>query len=555
MKRLVLSLTLAGGFLVFALSLGGAGASGAPGPVGKPECEDNSVICTEVFDSIGYAGAYTGHDEPATLFYSNTPGSGNNDLYSLTLPKEPPTRPVQNGTGGTMNFQLHPTFWFGMAMCDDQSAPNPGGSSIGATVPCTPDSDANIYDSSDPADSHYIGLHPGTAFLEMQFYPPGWVAPPFLVGTSCSATQWCAAMTIDSLAQNLNTGQQLNDTCASVTGIEYVNFALITKNGVSQAPANPIQQTLATFTPDPSKDLFMNSGDRLSVGLHDTANGFQVMINDLTSGQSGSMTASAANGFGEVQYAPPPSTSCTNIPTNFHPMYSTSSEHTRVPWAAHTYNVAFSDEIGHFEYCNGVNPVKGVCNSAGVNDPSGLDADDIGCFSPAQSTKIRVAGCIFSDVDFDGVPYQNTWPGTLSNSSQDALLHPSPVQFSSPLFNGTANYSRAAFETDLPRIEFATNPPCQRHISNPADPSPGSGCVNPPLGASFYPFFSTTSVSGNCLWQEGGPFIPGTTNDFGGSSAAEFGPLLASAYPAANGQPTFRYNNFRNVLSSNPCPG
>jgi hypothetical protein len=168
-------------------------------------------------------------------------------------------------------------------------------------------------------------------------------------------------------------------------------------------------------------------------------------------------------------------------------MYSTSSEHTRVPWAAHTYNVAFSDEIGHFEYCNGVNPVKGVCNSAGVNDPSGLDADDIGCFSPAQSSLIRVAGCIFSDVDFDGVSYQNTWPGTFSNASQDALLHPSPVLFSSPLFNGTADYNRAAFEADLPRIEFATNPPCQRHISNLADPSPGSGCVNPPVGRASTP--------------------------------------------------------------------
>jgi hypothetical protein len=167
-----------------------------------------------VFDSIGYAGACTGHDEPAVLFYSDTPGSGNNDLSSLTLPKDPPTRPLQNGKGGTFNFQLHPTFWFGMAMCDDQSAPNPGGSSIGPTVPCTPNSDANIYDSSNPADAHYIVLHPGTAFLEVQFYPPGWAASPFLVGTSCSATQWCAAMTIDSLAQNLNTGQQLNDTCA-----------------------------------------------------------------------------------------------------------------------------------------------------------------------------------------------------------------------------------------------------------------------------------------------------------------------------------------------------
>jgi hypothetical protein len=36
-------------------------------------------------------------------------------------------------------------------------------------------------------------------------------------------------------------------------------------------------------------------------------------------------------------------------------MYSTSGEHTPVPWAARSYNVAFSDEIGHFEYCSVVN--------------------------------------------------------------------------------------------------------------------------------------------------------------------------------------------------------
>jgi hypothetical protein len=51
----------------------------------------------------------------------------------------------------------------------------------------------------------------------------------------------------------------------------------------------------------------------------------------------------------------------------------------------------------------------------------------------------------------------------------------------------------------------------------------------------------------------GGPFLPGTTNTFGGSSTTEYGPLLASAYPAVGGVPTFRYNNFRRVLSNNPC--
>ena len=62
------------------------------------------------------------------------------------------------------------------------------------------------------------------------------------------------------------------------------------------------------------------------------------------------MTASVANGFAQVNYDPTAAT-CTQTPYAFHPMYATSSEHTRVPWAAHSYNVAFADEIGHFEYC------------------------------------------------------------------------------------------------------------------------------------------------------------------------------------------------------------
>jgi hypothetical protein len=40
-------------------------------------------------------------------------------------------------------------------------------------------------------------------------------------------------------------------------------------------------------------------------------------------------------------------------------MYSTSSEQTRVIWAAHTYNTSFTDEIGHFENCSGPNPIRG----------------------------------------------------------------------------------------------------------------------------------------------------------------------------------------------------
>jgi hypothetical protein len=544
MKRITIA--AAGALVLAALSYPVATTALADSSYTHALCEQNAITCTELSE---YVAGYTGHDEPSVLFYSNTPGSGNNNTYTMQLPKDPPTAPAQDGTGGTANFQLHPAFWFGMAMCDDQSAPNPGGSSLGATVPCTPDSNSNIFNSSDGTSPSYIGLHPGTAFMEMQFYPPGWV--PWPAGNSCDATQWCAALNIDSLSQNLNTGQQLNPTCAARTGLEYVNFAFITKNGVSQAPANPVDSTGTTFTPDPTKDLFMNSGDTLTVAMRDTANGFRVVITDHTTGKVGSMTASAANGFGEVQWAPT-GTSCTNIPTNFHPMYSTSSENTRVPWAAHSYNVAFSDEIGHFEYCN--SETNHRCTSASATDPSGADRDDVGCFGPDDSTSYPIGGCLGTDIDFDGPEYQNNWPGTLANPVQDASLHATPIMFSSPVFNDGQNFTRVAFEADLPRIENATNPPCQRHISNPADPNPGAGCVNPPVGASFYPFFSTTQDEEQCLWQLGGDFIPGTTNDFGGSSAAEFGPLLSLAYPGANNTASFRFNNFRNVLPFNPCP-
>src|SRR5262249_25586314 len=94
----------------------------------EPLCVQHPQLCTEQLDPWTYEGqSYNaGHDEPSLLFYSNKAGSGNSNEYRLTLPTDPLTPPNQTGTGGTWNFQLHPAFWFGMAMCDDQSAPNPG---------------------------------------------------------------------------------------------------------------------------------------------------------------------------------------------------------------------------------------------------------------------------------------------------------------------------------------------------------------------------------------------------------------------------------------------
>jgi hypothetical protein len=508
-------------------------------------CEYSS-LCAEVANPAEIFGAdYVGHDEPSNLFYSNVAGAGNRMQYTLRLPRDPSPG---NPGAKSYQFELNPTFWFGMAMCDTQSYPE-------QVSTCTPDSDTNIVDPATSPD------HPGTAFMEMQFYPPGWIPwPTWQVApgaSTCSATQWCAALTIDSLSEDPVNGTTQNATCAARTGLEYVNFAFLTKNGQSTAPANPVDSTTATFTPDPARDLFMNPGDVVKVALHDTPDGLQVVINDLTSGQTGAMTASAANGFGQVKYDPA-GTSCVNIPYDFHPMYSTSSEQTRVIWAAHSYNVAFAEEIGHFEFCNGPAPVPAsqfgldssgnpiTCpagDSEGQAASSPTDADDDFCFPGSQSLLVHVNGCTDSNTGFDGASYQPIWP------DGNRALHPEPVLFSSPRTGPfySVNYARSAFEADLPRIEGT----CNR--------STGAGCTLIPTTdtgapAAFYPFFSAFSHGrAGCAWAFGND-LPGATTDFGKN--AQYGSLLTSTYLAfgGGGATVDRINNFRQVFSTNPCP-
>lgn len=506
-------------------------------------CANNSA-CTEVQDPEEVFGEnnYVGHDEPSNLFYSNRPGSGNQMVYTMKLPTDPKPGPGNVPLNGqSFSFQLHPAFWFGMAMCATQSYPL-------QVNTCTPDSDGNIFDGQDAA--HPMSQHPGTAFMEMQFYPPGWVAWP--AGNSCSPTQWCAALNIDSLAEDPINGTTLNPTCAAQTGLEYVNFAFITKNGKAQAPANPVQSTLATFTPDPAQDLFMNSGDTIVTSLHDTAHGLRIDIIDVTSHRAGSMTASAANSFGQVQYDPT-GTSCNNMPYDFHPMYSTSSEHTRVPWAAHSYNIAFSDETGHFESCSGPNAITpgGTCPAGNTEfDGEPADANDTGCFPASSSTLIQVSGCIEGNgvTGFDSNPYHAIWP------DGNTKLHPTSIEFTSPVTGLGHNYERSALEADLPRIEAPD-------IGGACDRTTGANCTLIPVTddgqpADFYPFYSIhKSPSGHgCVWLEGND-IPGlTTNDFGKNN--EYGSLLFLDFLIFGGGGATRHitNDFRQVFSNNPCP-
>ena len=555
LRRLV---AVPGTVLLTGAAMAGANAAVAPAAASAGQhaainCE-YSAVCAEVANSSDVFGSeYVGHDEPSAVFYSNVPGSGNHMTYSLRLPHDPPPN-NPNKAGRSYQFELNGAIWFGMALCATQSYPE-------QVSTCTPDSDSNIVD---PAVSP---KHSGTAFVELQLYPPGWIPWPtwqVAVGASgCDPTRWCAAMNVFSLAEDPVAGTTLNATCAARTGLEYVNFAFLSKDGRTTAPANPVDSTTATFTPDLGRDLLMNSGDNISVSMGDTPNGLRATINDRTTGATGSMTASAANGFGQVQYDPT-GTSCVNLPYDFHPMYSTSSEQTRVIWAAHTYNISFTSEVGHFENCTGPNAIPATpfgldasgnpvtCpagNSEGFgSSTSPTDGDDDFCFPGSEAMRIHINGCTDTNNGFDSLGYQPVWP------DGNRGLHPESVLFSSPRTGpgDRVNYSRVAFEADLPRIETNT---CNR--------TTGAGCTLIPTTdkgtpAAFYPFFSAfqngvpnAGIFGQCVWGFGNA-MPGG-NSFGRN--AQYGSLLSSSYLifGGGGASHLLINNFRQILS-NPCP-
>jgi hypothetical protein len=555
LRRLV---AVPGTVLLTGAAMAGANAAVAPAAASAGQhaainCE-YSAVCAEVANSSDVFGSeYVGHDEPSAVFYSNVPGSGNHMTYSLRLPHDPPpNNPTK--AGRSYQFELNGAIWFGMALCATQSYPE-------QVSTCTPDSDSNIVD---PAVSP---KHSGTAFVELQLYPPGWIPWPtwqVAVGASgCDPTRWCAAMNVFSLAEDPVAGTTLNATCAARTGLEYVNFAFLSKDGRTTAPANPVDSTTATFTPDLGRDLLMNSGDNISVSMGDTPNGLRATISDRTTGATGSMTASAANGFGQVQYDPA-GTSCVNLPYDFHPMYSTSSEQTRVIWAAHTYNISFTSEVGHFENCTGPNAIPATpfgldasgnpvtCpagNSEGFgSNKSPTDGDDDFCFPGTEAMRIHINGCTDTNAGFDSLGYQPVWP------DGNRGLHPESVLFSSPRTGpgDRVNYSRVAFEADLPRIE-----------TNTCDRTTGAGCTLIPTTdkgtpAAFYPFFSAfqngvpnAGIFGQCVWGFGNA-MPGG-NSFGRN--AQYGSLLSSSYLifGGGGASHLLINNFRQILS-NPCP-
>jgi hypothetical protein len=429
-------------------------------------------------------GWYVGHDEPSLQFFSSVSGSANNLQYSFTLPAADPI-PKQDGSQ-TAYFENSVALWFSLALCDPNSFPE------GA---CTADSDSNVPSAA------------GSALLELQFYPPGW--EPFTSQISCSHTQWCAALNIDSLECTAGFAH-CNFGCE-----EPVNFAFIQTDGVPPGPPGPGAQTAATYTPN-ANTLSMNPGDSLVVTLQDTASGLKTSIDDLTSSQSGYMVASSGNHFKDANSGTASQNSCFTSSFSdfsFHPEYSTASSANIVPWTALFANVNFAVETGHFE----LSPVAG-----GTGDG---DSDDAPCFAGPNgvSSPSSVAGCLDipsgGDLDFDGTSYVSDWPDGTSVHPASFVLG-NPVSFSSGTYSsGFANF---LFATDVPASENSADGSGTTCIT-----STGAGCVVPPQNSAhqpvFYPFFSLNSA---CGWLFGNDVSGQTTNDYG--KVAQYGSVNPS---------------------------
>ena len=435
---------------------------------------------------------YIGHDEPSVRFLSNQPGSGNNITFNERLPVDPAKLPTVRHPGKDVThwFERSIAPWFSTTVCDPNSAP---------LLPCKAESDANA-----PAGS-YPGA--GAAFVELQFYPPGFA--PFSDAISCDNSHWCSALNIDSLECQGNGSGACNNQCT-----EPVNFAFVQTDGVPTGPPSPQLSNNATFRPN-RQTLKMNPGDKITVQMFNAkiagGHALEVKETDWSTGQSGFMIASGKNGFMNTN----PFT-CAGHRFNFQPEYNTARAANIIPWGIGPYMINDQYEIGHFEPCTKVTGAATLSlgkhhtdtyykhcagpYEVGKDTPkAGLEPNDAPCYrfgdrhtglaAPNQVTGCAVYLDAIGDLDYDGTPYRADWPNSVTPDR-----YPSSFLQQQPTTVGGNQYPAIQFMTDSSATQFNTH--CNLNT--------GSGCVLPPKGPGhFYPYFTQARVGGSCVWEYG----------------------------------------------------
>jgi hypothetical protein len=527
-----------------------------PNSIGELDCNGQSRIqkpvrvpnlCTDIRGIAGVNNAntwggrfydnnmYIGHDEPDMTFVSSAPGSGNDVSWQETLGTDPAGAATVTSPGSDVAHWVELTAapWFSMAICDSNSYPQ---------LPCTPNNDINAPACEGPScpQNSYPGA--GSAFMELQFYPPGFA--PFVDAPSCDNTHWCAALTIDSLECTFGFAQ-CNPNC-----IEPVNFAWIQTDGVPTGPPSPQQATINTDSPN-AQTLLMNRGDQVRVHMFDApapggGNAFKAVVDDLTTHVSGFMQASAANGFAHTSIV-----DCSGTPFNFEPEYNTAAKSNYVPWAALQTDISTEFEIGHFTPCTR------VTNSATLGLPSGLhdtywsscqgpyektapggdgsgqpEVSDALCYPKGDTHGVlhsapdTMTGCLDDlfqngDLDFDGTAYWPEWP----TGPAPTGLYPGSFVQALPTTHGN-QYPSMFIQTDTALSEST----CSGTST--------TGCAVPPPQApgKFYPYWSRVSGSdGSCTVEFGNVHSGLRVDDFGRDAQYGTDQIATLGYPEFEG--------------------
>ena len=126
-------------------------------------------------------------------------------------------------------------------------------------------------------------------------------------------------------------------------------------------------------------------------------------MHDLTTGKSGLMTASKANGFGQIMFQPNSAT-CHERPYAFHPEYNDGR-----PARQHVGGARQQPRVrGRDRPLRVLQRDRRRGRQLHVSPPrrdTALDPDDIECFDGAASTLVQLTGCFGGAGDFD-------WDGT-----------------------------------------------------------------------------------------------------------------------------------------------
>ncbi len=326
-----------------------------------------------------------------------------------------------------------------------------------------------------------------------------------------TTTHWFSALTIDSLECTAGYAH-CNPACE-----EPANVAFIQKNGIPPGPPAPQNANLATNTPN-AETLLMNPGDTITVHMFDApvpdqpgAKAFEVVMKDVTTGQSGFMQASAKNGFENTSI-----TDCSGTPYNYQPEYSTASAKNNSPWGAGLGDITTTVETGHFTPCTSLTDpftiglpgggtdvtykyCHGPYESASPPDTtSSVEPADSLCFPAGDthgalnSAPDEVTGCLDNafqngDLDFDGTPYWPEWPV----SRTPTAIYPGTFTQQLPTTTGR-QYSQFYLETDLALSESTCT-------------ASGAGCSVPPPNApgKFYPYFTRVRSGSTCTIEFG----------------------------------------------------